>query len=80
MSFCIFSFSLPEEVLLLFASSFYTALALAKKGGVYKGRKPSLTAEQVKEIRRRVGAGERKTALAREFKISRQTLYSALPM
>jgi DNA invertase Pin-like site-specific DNA recombinase len=53
-------------------------IALAKKAGVYKGRKPSLTAEQVQEIRRRVKAGEQKAGLALEFKISRQTLYSAL--
>jgi DNA invertase Pin-like site-specific DNA recombinase len=53
-------------------------IALAKKKGVYKGRRPSLTAEQVKEIRARLGAGERKTALAHEFKVSRQTLYTAI--
>jgi DNA invertase Pin-like site-specific DNA recombinase len=53
-------------------------IALAKKAGVYKGRKPALTAEQVKEIRRRVGAGERKTGLAAEYGVSRQTLYSSL--
>jgi DNA invertase Pin-like site-specific DNA recombinase len=53
-------------------------IALAKKAGVYKGRKPSLTAEQVKEIRRRAKAGEQKTGLALEFKVSRQTLYTAL--
>lgn len=53
-------------------------IALAKKAGVYKGRKPSLTAEQVKEIRRRVGAGERKTGLAAEYRVSRQTLYSSI--
>jgi DNA invertase Pin-like site-specific DNA recombinase len=53
-------------------------IALAKKAGVYKGRKPSLTAEQVKEIRRRVKAGAQKTSLAAEYGVSRQTLYSAL--
>jgi len=53
-------------------------IALAKKAGVYKGRKPSLTYAQVAEIRRRVAAGEQKTALAAEYRISRQTLYSAL--
>lgn len=53
-------------------------IAIAKKAGVYKGRKPSLTAEQVKEIRRRVGVGERKSGLANEFGVSRQTLYSAM--
>jgi DNA invertase Pin-like site-specific DNA recombinase len=53
-------------------------IALAKRAGVYKGRKPSLTKEQIIEIRRRAKAGERKTELAMEFKVSRQTLYSAL--
>ncbi len=53
-------------------------IALAKKAGVYKGRKPSLTKEQIIEIRRRAKAGEQKTGLALEFKVSRQTLYSAL--
>jgi DNA invertase Pin-like site-specific DNA recombinase len=53
-------------------------IALAKKAGVYKGRKPSLTKEQVTEIRRRARAGERKTGLALEYGVSRQTLYSAI--
>jgi DNA invertase Pin-like site-specific DNA recombinase len=50
-------------------------IAIAKQKGVYKGRKPSLTPEQVKELKRRVKAGENRSALAREFGISRQTLY-----
>ena len=49
-------------------------IALAKKKGVYKGRKPSLSAEQAQELRRRA-AGENKAALAREFGISRAALY-----
>src|SRR5450631_2155710 len=49
-------------------------IALAKKAGVYKGRRPSLTQQQVQEIRRRVGAGEQKAGLAIEFGVSRQTL------
>jgi DNA invertase Pin-like site-specific DNA recombinase len=53
-------------------------IAIAKKAGVYKGRKPSLTAEQVTELRRRANAGEQKSRVALEFKISRQTLYSAI--
>jgi DNA invertase Pin-like site-specific DNA recombinase len=53
-------------------------IALAKKAGVYKGRKPSLTPVQVAEIRKRVGAGEKKARLAAEYQISRQTLYAAL--
>jgi DNA invertase Pin-like site-specific DNA recombinase len=53
-------------------------IAIAKKAGAYKGRKPLLTVEQVKEIRRRAKAREQKTALATEYGVSRQTLYSAL--
>ena len=53
-------------------------IALAKKAGVYKGRKPSLTRIQIAEIRKRAAAGEKKTGLAAEYGISRQTLYSAL--
>jgi len=53
-------------------------IELAKKKGVYKGRKPSLTAAQVAEIRKRVKAGEKKARLAAEYRISRQTLYTAL--
>jgi DNA invertase Pin-like site-specific DNA recombinase len=47
----------------------------AKKAGVYKGRKPSLTPEQMKTIRDRVSAGENKSALAREYKVTRPTIY-----
>jgi DNA invertase Pin-like site-specific DNA recombinase len=53
-------------------------IAIAKKAGVYKGRKPSLTADLIVQIRKRAGEGEKKAALAREFKISRETLYSYL--
>ena len=52
-------------------------IELAKKKGVYKGRKPSLASVQVAEIRKRVKAGEKKAALAAEYRISRQTLYAA---
>jgi len=50
-------------------------IAIAKKKGVYKGRKPSLTPERVQELRKRVKSGEKRAALAREFGISRETLY-----
>jgi DNA invertase Pin-like site-specific DNA recombinase len=53
-------------------------IAAAKERGVYTGRKPALTAEQAAELRRRAAAGEKKAALAREYKISRETLYSYL--
>jgi DNA invertase Pin-like site-specific DNA recombinase len=55
-------------------------IALAKKAGVYKGRKPSLTPERITQLRARVAAGEKKAALAREFGISRETLYSYAPV
>jgi DNA invertase Pin-like site-specific DNA recombinase len=53
-------------------------IAIAKKAGVYRGRKPSLTPEMVAALRKRVADGETKAALAREFGISRETLYSHL--
>lgn len=52
-------------------------IALAKaKGNVYRGRVPSLKAEQAKELRKRIAAGEPKAKLAREFKISRASVYN----
>lgn len=53
-------------------------IAVAKGKGVYRGRKSALTGDQVNAIRQRAAAGERKAMLAREFKISRETLYQAL--
>lgn len=55
-------------------------IAIAKKAGVYKGRKPSLTPDRVAELRARVATGEKKAALAREFGISRETLYQYAPV
>ena len=53
-------------------------IAIAKSEGKYKGRKPSLTAEGVDELRRRAAAGEKKAVLAREYGVSRETVYSYL--
>lgn len=53
-------------------------IELAKKEGKYRGRKPSLTSEQAADLRKRAAAGETKAALAREFSISRETLYQYL--
>lgn len=53
-------------------------IAIAKAQGKYKGRTPALTPDRSSELRRRAAAGESKTALAAEFKISRQTLYANL--
>jgi DNA invertase Pin-like site-specific DNA recombinase len=53
-------------------------IALAKQRGVYRGRKKSLSPEQVITLKQRVAAGEQKARLAREFGISRETLYQYL--
>lgn len=53
-------------------------IAIAKAQGKYKGRMPALTPDRSSELRRRAADGENKTALAAEFKISRQTLYANL--
>ena len=53
-------------------------IELAKQKGVYKGRKPSLTLEQAKALKKRAKGGETRAALAREFGISRETLYQYL--
>lgn len=53
-------------------------IALAKQRGVYRGRRNALLAEQVTGLRARAAAGEPKAALAREFGISRETVYQYL--
>ncbi|MRD73923.1 helix-turn-helix domain-containing protein [Rhodocyclus tenuis] len=51
-------------------------IAIAKTKGVYRGRKPALDAQQVAALKERAAApGASKAALAREFGISRETLY-----
>ena len=53
-------------------------IAIAKAEGKYKGRKPKLMPDQVSQLRVRAHAGENRTKLAKEFGISRDTLYSHL--
>ena len=53
-------------------------IALAKQRGAYRGRKPALSNAEATELRRRAEAREPKAALAREFGISRATLYEYL--
>jgi len=53
-------------------------IAIAKKKGLMKGRQNFLTLEQVKELQRKVAEGIPKAKVAREFKITRQTLYKYL--
>jgi DNA invertase Pin-like site-specific DNA recombinase len=53
-------------------------IAKAKQAGKYRGRQSTMTAAHVKAIRDRAAAGENKSALAREFMLSRQTIYNIL--
>jgi DNA invertase Pin-like site-specific DNA recombinase len=53
-------------------------IALAKKRGVFKGRKKSLSEAEVAELRQQITAGMSKARVAREFGISRETLYQYL--
>lgn len=53
-------------------------IRIAKQKGVYKGRKASLTNDQVEEIKQKVAAGVPKTKIAREYKCNRETIYRYL--
>lgn len=53
-------------------------IAIAKKKGVYSGRKPSLNEDKLEELNRLLDEGEKKSEIARKLKISRETLYRYL--
>lgn len=54
-------------------------IAIAKTKGIYKGRKKMLTEEQVGAlVRQAKEPGQNKAALAKEYGISRETLYQYL--
>lgn len=53
-------------------------IVLAKAKGIYKGRKAALTKEQAAEVRVRVAQREGKAALAKEYGVSRTTIYAAI--
>ena len=53
-------------------------IAIAKAAGKYKGRRPVLNGERLRQLRERVAAGGKKTQIAKEFRISRETLYTYL--
>ena len=53
-------------------------IALAKSRGVYRGRAKTLSNDEITKLRQRAEAGEAKAMLAREFGISRDTLYRYL--
>ena len=53
-------------------------ISLAKQKGVYRGRKKSLSVDQVANLQSLAATGTSKTKIAREFGISRETLYQYL--
>jgi DNA invertase Pin-like site-specific DNA recombinase len=53
-------------------------IALAQQRGVYKGRKKTLTPERAAELVNRASSGIPKVVLARDYGISRETVYQYL--
>jgi DNA invertase Pin-like site-specific DNA recombinase len=53
-------------------------IALAKARGAYRGRRKALTTEKATLLTARAAAGETKAELAREFGVSRETVYQYL--
>lgn len=53
-------------------------IALAKQRGAYRGRKKALSPERIAELRGLAASGEQKAKLAREFGVSRETVYQYL--
>lgn len=53
-------------------------IAIAKAKGAFKGRKRSMTDERIAVIKQRVNNGEKKSQVARDLGISRETLYQYL--
>lgn len=53
-------------------------VALAKKRGVYKGRKRVLSGDQVEAIRSRLTGGAKLSEVARDLGVCRQTVYAYL--
>ncbi|MCQ2443899.1 MAG: recombinase family protein [Mailhella sp.] len=52
-------------------------IAKAKERGAYKGRKATITAEIAQTIRERRAAGEKAADLAKEYGVTRETIYAA---
>ena len=53
-------------------------IELAKKRGAYKGRKKSLSQSQIIGLKSRAKDGEKKTIIARDLGVSRETVYKYL--
>jgi DNA invertase Pin-like site-specific DNA recombinase len=52
---------------------------IAQEKGIYKqrcGRKPKLSEEQIKEVKKRVADGEKRSDVALAYGVSRQTVYN----
>lgn len=53
-------------------------IELAKQRGAYRGRKRALSDVDITVVKSRVFAGDKKTDIARDFGVSRETLYQYL--
>ena len=53
-------------------------ITLAKQRGAYRGRKRSISNSDIQKLRERVASGDTKAQVARDFGISRETLYQYL--
>jgi DNA invertase Pin-like site-specific DNA recombinase len=53
-------------------------IALAKRRGSYRGRKRALSEADVAALKAQIAAGKKKAQVARDFGISRETLYQYL--
>ncbi len=49
-------------------------IAAAKRKGIYKGRQPTIDADQIRQL---AASGMGGTAIAKHLKVSRSTVYSA---
>lgn len=53
-------------------------IEMAKKRGVYTGRKPKLSSDQIQNLKNRIQKGDHKAKIAADLNISRETLYQYL--
>ncbi len=53
-------------------------IAVAKLQGKYKGRRPALSSEQTIEVKNLIALGVSKTRIAKQFRISRETVYQII--
>ena len=53
-------------------------IAAAKARGVYRGRRPSFSPDQITEIKHLASTGVPKAELARRYGVARETIYQAL--